>query len=623
MMERQGISAGVAGGIGPAVVVGPRRDEAPGREARLPGAAKVDASSQRFDQLRSEQVAAFYRNALPGTVGGFVAGVVLSGMLVQVGSISLRTAAAFMAILVAHSAARFALVRAYEQRKPPPGDWRRWAVAASISALAGGLSWGFGSLLLMDGTRAELQLMVFLVCAAIAAGAITAFATYLPAYYCNLLSIMVPTTVWSASRADALHWTYAVLAAIWTSVIAILARTFSRILTESLRLQFENLDLATDLRRQKERAEEANIAKSRFLASASHDLRQPVHALGMFVGALRDRDMDQESRRLVGQIDGSISALDGLFTSLLDISRLDAGVIQVHLRPFRIQPLVERICREAAPELERKNVELCLVPCTMSVYSDPILLERILRNLVSNAIRYTDNGRVVVGCRRGGRLSIEVWDTGCGIAPDQHELIFQEFYQIGNPERDRTRGLGLGLAIVKRLTAMLEIPLTVRSQENRGSVFKLSVRLAPADQPTAAPEIELPAGTLNPRSILVVEDEVAIQDAMRTLLTAWGHSVIVAGSGAEMLARIAEHAARPDLIISDYRLRGGENGIDTIRHLRSMLGRELPAILITGDTAPDRIREASSYGCFLMHKPVSNSKLRAAITNLTIPASHA
>jgi two-component system, sensor histidine kinase len=179
------------------------------------------------------------------------------------------------------------LIAAYRKTKPPAADWRRWSYFAIASALVGGLCWGVGSsLLLLDPSRAEMQLIVFLTCAAIAAGAITAFATFLPAYYCNLLCIMFPTAIWSALQRDALHITYAVLALIWIVVISILAKTFSRFLAESLRLQYENLDLANDLRRQKELAEKANVAKSRFLASASHDLRQPVHALGMFVGAL-------------------------------------------------------------------------------------------------------------------------------------------------------------------------------------------------------------------------------------------------------------------------------------------------------------------------------------------------
>jgi len=418
-----------------------------------------------------------------------------------------------------------------------------------------------------------------------------------------------------------LHVTYSILAVLWVAVIAILANSFSELLMKALRLQFANLDLANDLLRQKELAETANVAKSRFLASASHDLRQPVHALGMFVGALGDRELDGDSRRLVNQILNSVGALDSLFGAILDISRLDAGVIESRPRTFAIQPMLERICREETPEVKRKGIALHLLPCSLFVQTDPVLLERVLRNLLSNAVRYTDEGRVVIGCRRGERLSVEIWDTGCGIPVDQEGLIFQEFYQIGNPERDRTRGLGLGLAIVQRLTRILSIPMRMESRVDKGSVFKLSLALAAAGQAITEPVQDSSMVAQRPLSILIVDDEVAIQEAMSALLVGWGHRVVAAGSCAEMLERAAAFTAPPDLIVSDYRLRNNENGIATIERLRSEFNSDIPAILITGDTAADRIREAAASDCLLMHKPVANSRLRAAIVDLVTEAS--
>ena len=576
----------------------------------------TEVPQQRFDELRAEQVAGFYHNATPGTVGGMIAGVILASMLVYTRATALRTAVIFLSLLGLSTLARMVLIQAYRKARPAASDWRRWSFGAIASALAGGLCWGLGSLFLLDPGRAEFQFMVFLTCAGLAAGAITALGTLLPAYYCNLFAIMVPTTVWSALQGDALHLTYSALAVLWIAVIAVLANSFSELLVKSLRLQFANLDLANDLLRQKELAETANIAKSRFLASASHDLRQPVHALGMFVGALGDRALDGDSRRLVSQIQNSVGALDSLFGAILDISRLDAGVIESRPRAFAIQPLLERICREEMPEAKRKGIALDLLPCSLSVQTDPVLLERVLRNLLSNAVRYTDKGRVLIGCRRGDRLSIEFWDTGCGIPVDQQGLIFQEFYQIGNPERDRTRGLGLGLAIVQRLTQILDTPMRMQSRVDNGSVFKLSVALAAPGQPIKEPARDNSAATHRALFILVIDDEVAIQQAMSALLVGWGHSVVAAGCCAEMLERAAGFTATPDLIISDYRLRDDENGIATIERLRSEFNIDIPAILITGDTAPDRLREATASDCFLMHKPVSNSRLRAAIVNL-------
>jgi CheY-like chemotaxis protein len=405
------------------------------------------------------------------------------------------------------------------------------------------------------------------------------------------------------------------------AVVAALANSFSRLLVDSLELQFANLDLANDLLRQKELADAANLAKSSFLASASHDLRQPVHALGMFVGALRDRPLDETSGRLVRQIQNSVGALDGLFAAILDISRLDAGIIESRPRTVAIQSLLERICRDEMPEAERKGIALRVVPCSLSVATDPVLLERVLRNLVSNAVRYTDVGRVVVGCRRGVRLSVEVWDTGRGISPDQQDLVFHEFYQIGNPERDRTRGLGLGLAIVQRLTRILHTPLRMHSRVGKGSAFKLSVALADREPAAGASAPEAPLVSHRSLFILVVDDEAAIREGTAALLTGWGHRVVTAGSCAEMLEHAAVFVSTPDLIISDYRLPNNEDGIFAIDRLRSEFNSDIPAILITGDTAPDRIREASASDCLLMHKPVAHSRLRAAIADLAVKSS--
>ncbi|MGE0062890.1 MAG: hybrid sensor histidine kinase/response regulator [Xanthobacteraceae bacterium] len=584
-----------------------------------PGRAAM--SREQLDFLRFEQVAAFYRNAAPGAFGSLFAAVILAGMLFYIGGIPLRSMLIFDALVGTSIAGRFVLLRAYARAKPEHADWRRWGIAATLSALAGGVAWGSATLFLMVDGRADLQLLVFLTAAGMSAGSITAFGTFLPAYYCSLFPMMVPTVIWSMFQSDTLHWTYAILSLLWIVIMAMLARTFSRILVESLSLQFENLSLANSLRQQKEVAEAANVAKSRFLAAASHDLRQPVHAIEMFVGALAGQPMSSDARRLVGQIKGSVDSLGGLFNSILDISRLDAGIVDARPRPFPIAPLLERICRDERQVADRKNVDVRLMHSSAIVEADPVLLERILRNLISNAARYTEAGRILIGCRRGKRLSIEVWDTGPGISEAHRELIFQEFFQVGNSERSRTRGLGLGLAIVRRLSGILHMPVTLESVQGKGSAFKVSV-------PLSVEAIEMPHGVPDDSAvfdfqrklrIFVIDDEPEIQVAMQALLGAWGHAVVAAGSGDDIIAQIDGMKTPPDLVISDYRLRGGENGLHAIKRLRERFDGGLPAILITGDTAPDRLREAAASGCFLMHKPISNARLRAAITNLTKP----
>jgi two-component system, sensor histidine kinase len=458
---------------------------------------------------------------------------------------------------------------------------------------------------------------VLVVVIAIASGAMSTFGAILSVYYLNFVPMLALPAIWLLAQGGLVHEVLAFLIVLWTGAILAVAHQYRKSITDSLRLRFENLDLLVDLRRQKDMAEQASIAKSRFLASASHDLRQPVHALGMFVGALRTRTLDAETARLVEYIDRSVAAMDNLFTSLLDISRLDAGIIQAHPRNVAIQPLLERICRDHAEEAARKGIGFTQIPRSGVVYSDPTLLERVLRNLLSNAVRYTDQGRVLVGCRSNGRsIRIEVWDTGRGIPIDEQEKVFQEFYQLGNAERDRSKGLGLGLAIVKRLTVLLGSPLTLRSWPGKGSMFGVAVPVAApsAVETEAEPLLELGIGARG--LVLVIDDEVAIQEAIQSLLPSWGYEVIAAGSIEEMLQYTASLTKPPDLIISDYRLRGGEDGIAAIQRLQSEFNADIPGMLITGDTAPDRLAEAQESGFVLLHKPVPNSKLRAAIGNL-------
>jgi signal transduction histidine kinase/CheY-like chemotaxis protein len=578
-------------------------------------------SATGLDRIRAEQISVLFKNAPLGVVGALVGAIVLAFVLVHAELVPLRIAAIWMAFLVADVIFHLSLCYVYRRKERPSAQWRRWAYLFAAGSLAEGLSWGVGSLWLIAPDRIDQQLWVMIVTTAVASGSATAFGSYLPAFYALLFPALTPYMVWALAQGGIFHHALAFLDLLYICAMAVLGWRSNRGLAEALRLRFENLDLLEDLRIEKERAEQANLDKSRFLASASHDLRQPVHALSMFVGALQAHKMDKELRRLVEQIDGSVSALDSLFTSLLDISRLDAGIVQSWPRIFPIRPLLERVCRDHEAEARMKGIRLVLRRSSLAVRTDPILLERILRNLVSNAVRYTDRGRVVVGCRRGAQVSLQVWDTGQGIPAEEQQRVFQEFYQLGNPERDRSKGLGLGLAIVKRLTDLLACELTLCSKVGIGSVFKVAVPLAdhmPLEPPASPGHMSgtQMSGTSVQGLILVVDDEAAIQQAMRSLLSSWGHDVITAGSGDELLGKIATCHVRPSLIICDYRLRGEENGIAVIRRLQSEYNDDIPALLITGDTAPDRLKEAQASGLPLLHKPIHNSKLRAAIAEL-------
>jgi len=570
------------------------------------------------DRIRAEQIRSIYRNTPPGLFSTLLAVAALTGVLVYIDAADARKGSLLVAAMGMQTAARLWLYHAYSRAAVDASRWRFWAGWFTVGTIVGGLTLGFGCIYVMSTQRLDLQLIALLLIFACTSGAVSAFAAYLPAFFAFFIAVSIAPLLWLLTRGDVIHTALGGLYFLWFGAVAEQARRSSMVFAESVKLRFENVDLVEDLRREKAAAEQANAAKSRFLAAASHDLRQPVHALSLFVAALRPRAMDDEARGLLDHIDGSVRAMSGLFGGLLDISRLDAGVVEVSKSAVAVQPLLERVCRDYEVQAEAKGLKLRLSKCSATVDSDPLLLERVLRNIIANAVAYTDHGQVLVGCRRGKQLSIQVWDTGRGIPYQEQEHVFQEFYQLGNPERDRTRGVGLGLAIVRRLTSLLEHPLTVRSTFGKGSVFMIAVPYADAQTVSTAEtgQFAIPLLTRGVGLILVIDDEMAIQLAMKSLLESWGYEVITAGSCAEMLDRTALHRTIPRLIICDYRLRENENGSEAIERLRSEYNEEIPAMLITGDTAPDRLKEAQESGFLLLHKPVPNSRLRASIAHL-------
>jgi two-component system, sensor histidine kinase len=377
--------------------------------------------------------------------------------------------------------------------------------------------------------------------------------------------------------------------------------------------------LFDELQEKSRQLESANLAKSRFLAAASHDLRQPLHALNLFVAQLRDESDPGERSQLIARICAAVSAMNELFETLLDMSRLDAGVLEPNLTEFPIERLLKRIETTFTESAREKGLRLGVVSSSAWVRSDFILLERIILNLVSNAVRYTPHGGVVIGCRhRGIRLRIDVWDSGPGIPKDQQRHIFCEFYQIGGRQPDSRAGLGLGLSIVDRLGQLLGHPVELASRPGKGSCFSISVPLV-ATRRVTAEAVEPPATIANPakgRLIVVIDDDALVLEGMRGILQSWGCRVVTGASDTAALAQLAQEGARPDLIISDFRLANGRAGVEAIERLRGVLDTAIPAFLISGDTGPERLREASASGYHLVHKPVPPMALRTTLNRL-------
>lgn len=374
-----------------------------------------------------------------------------------------------------------------------------------------------------------------------------------------------------------------------------------------------------DLQLKKAAAETASVAKSRFLAAASHDLRQPMHALSLFTGSLREEIGGQDrARNLLDRIQSSVDSMVQMFDALLDISRLDAGVIEKEMRDFPVQTLLARLDTLFSPLAIERGLRFSVVASSAWVQSDPTLLDRILQNLASNAIKYTKEGGVVIGCRRhANALSIEVWDSGPGIGREHQAEIFREYVQLENPEHDRSKGLGLGLAIVERMSSLLGHPIRLRSVPGRGSVFAVEVPYGDAAQSSAVPAaIQHAIDPFTGVRVAVIDDEPEIVDATTRLLERWGCVVVGAGSEAEMLELLSRETRAPDFLICDYRLRNGQDGLSAIRNVRLATGKNIPAVLISGDTAPEHAEKARASGIDMLQKPVAPARLRQVMRRL-------
>ena len=384
------------------------------------------------------------------------------------------------------------------------------------------------------------------------------------------------------------------------------------------KLQTSYATLERKVEERTEQLQAANLSKSRFLAAASHDLRQPLHALNLFAAQLRSEKDQAERDRLAVRIDTAIANMNELFNALLDISKLDAGAMTTSISEFPVSKVSSRIAATFTQTARDKGLRLRTVASSGWIRSDPILLEQILLNLVSNAVRYTSAGGIVVGCRRAGReLRIDVCDTGIGIAPDQQRSIFSEFYQVAAQERSSKVGLGLGLAIVDRLSAVLEHPITLASTLGKGSRFSISVPRAAARAHStvavAATTAALP-DRLHGKLILVIDDDQLALEGTGGLLSSWGCRVVTAQSDREALKKLDGKA--PDLIISDFHLQDGRTGIDAIDALRGAFGGPIPAFLVSGDISQQRLRETHASTHHLLHKPVNPMALRAIMSRL-------
>ncbi|MDR3527930.1 MAG: chemotaxis protein CheB [Rhizomicrobium sp.] len=389
----------------------------------------------------------------------------------------------------------------------------------------------------------------------------------------------------------------------------------------------ERIHSAKALEEAKQQAELANVAKSRFLAAASHDLRQPLQTLALLQGLLAKMVVGENAQRLVARLDLTLGAISGMLNTLLDLNQIEAGTVRTEMVSFPIGGLLERMRDEFVFHAESQGLQLHVVRSSQIIVSDPHLLEQMIRNLLSNALKYTEKGKVLLGCRRrNGKLSIEVCDTGIGIPTEELKAIFDEYHQIGNAARERSRGLGLGLSIVQRLGTMLGHPVHVRSRQGVGSVFSIEVNLEHEPVPekinihrplTLAFTAAKDAGT-----ILIVEDDTDVCELLELLLKNEGHRVAAVRDGLAAVALLERGAIRPDLIIADYNLPNGMDGLEVIARLRETALRNVPAIILTGDITTGTLRRVARQNCVQLNKPMKPAELLQVIARL-LPVSKA
>lgn len=577
------------------------------------------------DRILVEQLRLLFSNIASATITTVVLSILLVWALSNdSNAFALRVwAVALVSVkLLATFQARRYLASGISLHQARPLVWKLIAFNVVDGVIWSSLAW-----ITLDTSTLAGSVLVIATLAAMVGSAMSRLSAVFPIFFIFIVTMMIGTSSKIFLLDDPAYEALGMAAVVYLISLLLMARNGSREIRSAIDLRFENSELVEQLRVETEtagaarlEAERANAAKSKFLAAASHDLRQPLHAMTLFTAAMEEHTLPSESRAMVGNIQRCATALESLLQTLLDTSKIDAGVIEPRPEHFHLAMLANRMVAEFKPQAQAAGLTLATGCTDATVYSDPALVERILRNLLSNAIRYTPAGSIVIRCRaEGDNVVVEVSDTGIGIPADQQERVFEEFVQLGNPERDRTKGLGLGLglAIVRRLAALLRVPLTLDSVPGRGSTFRV---VLPAGDPAAIDVRPVDMGvavlSLDGVTVAVVDDEADVREGMSTLLEGWGCRVLAGEDADTVIAALDAVGVVPDVALVDYRLRADTTGVEAIGRLNEHFGIPIPAAIVTGDTAPERLIEAQASGYVLLHKPLRPAKLRVLLQNL-------
>lgn len=532
-------------------------------------------------------------------------------------------------VFFAH-AVEFYFWRRGRERVRTLSENREWDRVFKRLTVMVALAWGSAGVLIFVPGDLAYQALVICVMMGLAAGAATSNPFHPPSMVIYMGGMILPLLGRLAWENDAVHWILVAMLSLFSIFVLKSALELIRTFEQSQRRRFENERLAGALQQRTEEAESsrqvavlASQAKSKFLAAASHDLRQPLQALRLFSDALGDTAREEETVRLAGQIGKSVNALVDMFDDLLDVSRLDAGIVEPRRQHFKLGALFDRVYGDFAPLAQAKGLRFHLPICQggtceaqggcgTAIYSDPFLLERMLRNLISNAVRYTDSGGVELRCSgMPGHVRLEVADTGIGIRAETLPHIFEEYYQADNPHRDRRKGLGLGLAIVRRIESLLECRVQVSSVPGRGSVFSFEVPTGDTAHLAEPFVVSYSRYDLSGSVVALVEDDEDIRQGSVDLMEQWGCKVVAGEYVDDVMRKLDFAGLRPDLLVCDFRLPHGMNAIQAIRRVREHWGGDLPAVVLTGDTGSETMQEIQASDATLLHKPIAPARLRA------------
>lgn len=577
-------------------------------------------------RARADQVALAYRGLARTTVSMLLGAALLCVAMWTVAPPVLL--ATWIALVVLNQLARWRLTVAWRRARPGDDAARRWGRYWAAGSTIAGALWGGVAVAIYPQSPAHQALLI--VCLfGVVLGGLNLTAIWRPSFYGFVLTALVPLIVRVAWSGDPVHVDTALVMSVVLGFVLAFGDRVNVVLTQAMAMRYQNVDLIDELKAQtraaldaRTAAESANRAKSQLLAAASHDLRQPLHAAGLFVAALATRALDGDARALVGRVQGALDALESQFGQLIDLSRLEAGALAAERSRVALAPLFASLVAELRPQAEHKAIRLVAVDTRLAIDTDPTLFARILRNLAANAVRYTRCGGVVIGARRRGeRVVVEVVDTGPGIAPEHRARIFEEFFQVREAAAasPNGRGMGLGLAIVRRLARLLDHDVTLASCPGRGSRFGVAaprvtgVRMPlPREMPNAFKSGAALAGS----TVAVVDDDASAVEAMRTLFAAWGATVAGGRDADEAIAELARLARCPDLIVADLRLERESSGLDAVAALRHEIGARVPALVVSGDTSLSAAEAVRAAGLALLPKPVVPDALAAAAAAL-------